>query len=353
MIIFATKIDMKNLKISIKWNYLAIIVICVAFLYLFCDNSLLRPSPASAQAKEYGIGVLLLVVCCLNAFVFHPLFFQRNKPVAYMISTFISIIIVIVVEFSWLYSDIMDNLLITLSSKEAHSYYWNCVFFASLRDTGLFSFTFLLCELNKYRNQRKQTENLLIASENKIEVKDFDDNLILLNYMQIRFCEQDRNLTKIYGIRNKVYFRYGSLKSLQNLVGSEHLVQINRNTLVMKRQIRQYSDGQLWLFDEDTPFEVSSTFRNQKDLIPIPPKSDVSKINKRKKKKKTKVLAANNEKTKEVQQLIADNPEISAVKISEQTSISQSTVNRILAQLKKEGLIEYVGSKKTGGYKVV
>jgi predicted HTH transcriptional regulator len=112
-----------------------------------------------------------------------------------------------------------------------------------------------------------------------------------------------------------------------------------------------------WLFDEDAPFEVSSTFRNQKDLLPQPPKSDVSKVKmggkKKKKKTKTKVLSANNEKTKEVHQLIADNPEISAVKISEQTFISQSTVNRVLAQLKKEGLIEYVGSKKTGGYRVV
>ena len=33
--------------------------------------------------------------------------------------------------------------------------------------------------------------------------------------------------------------------------------------------------------------------------------------------------------------------------------VSLSTVNRILAQLKADGLIEYAGSKKTGGYRTV
>ena len=41
------------------------------------------------------------------------------------------------------------------------------------------------------------------------------------------------------------------------------------------------------------------------------------------------------------------------MKLAEQSQLSQSTVNRILKQLKDEGLIEYVGSKKTGGYRVV
>jgi uncharacterized membrane protein len=39
--------------------------------------------------------------------------------------------------------------------------------------------------------------------------------------------------------------------------------------------------------------------------------------------------------------------------LSKNLTYSSPIVHRILAQLKKEGLIEYVGSKKTGGYKVV
>ena len=50
---------------------------------------------------------------------------------------------------------------------------------------------------------------------------------------------------------------------------------------------------------------------------------------------------------------IVEHPDCSASEIKKNRSLSQSSVNRILAQLKKEGLIEYVGSKKTGGYRAI
>ena len=55
----------------------------------------------------------------------------------------------------------------------------------------------------------------------------------------------------------------------------------------------------------------------------------------------------------QVLQLITDNPIIPAVRLSEITRFSQSTINRILLQLKAENIVEYVGSKKSGGYRVV
>lgn len=58
---------MKSLNISTRWIYPAQLVICTVFLFLFCNNSLLRPSPGNTF-KEYVIGVLLLATCYLNAF---------------------------------------------------------------------------------------------------------------------------------------------------------------------------------------------------------------------------------------------------------------------------------------------
>ena len=60
-----------------------------------------------------------------------------------------------------------------------------------------------------------------------------------------------------------------------------------------------------------------------------------------------------NKKRQDVFHIISENPIISAVKLAELSQLSQSTVNRTLKQLKDEGLIEYVGSKKTGGYMMV
>ena len=50
---------------------------------------------------------------------------------------------------------------------------------------------------------------------------------------------------------------------------------------------------------------------------------------------------------------ISEHPLCPASDIQKYRRVSTATVNRILAQLKRENLIEYVGSKKTGGYRVV
>lgn len=72
---------MENPKIAVKWKYIALVIICSLFLYFFANYSILRPSPLNIHTKEYCIGVLLLVVYFVNAFVLHPLFYQQNRAV--------------------------------------------------------------------------------------------------------------------------------------------------------------------------------------------------------------------------------------------------------------------------------
>ena len=51
-----------------------------------------------------------------------------------------------------------------------------------------------------------------------------------------------------------------------------------------------------------------------------------------------------------IKSLIAENPGISAMRIVEMSDKSESTIRRALALLKKQGIVVYHGSKKTGGY---
>ena len=51
-----------------------------------------------------------------------------------------------------------------------------------------------------------------------------------------------------------------------------------------------------------------------------------------------------------IKSLIAENPGISAMRIVEMSDKSESTIRRTLALLKKQGIVVYHGSKKTGGY---
>ena len=49
-------------------------------------------------------------------------------------------------------------------------------------------------------------------------------------------------------------------------------------------------------------------------------------------------------------QALTEHPSCKSSDLTDHIHISRSTLNRILKQLRDEGLIQYSGSKKTGGY---
>lgn len=341
-----------NTDCPAKWKYLVHVLLCSAFLFLFSKNALLRPSAPGAQNKEFCIGTMLLIFCYLNAFLLHPVFYQRNKVLTYMMCSVVSIIIALVVEYAWLYPDIMACFLQNLSLQDARTYYWASIPFVALRDMGLFSFTFLVCELDWSRNQNKRTERLLLDSEDKIMVRDSSGNDVLLDYRIIRYCEQEQNYTKIYCKGDNVYFRYGSLRHFLTLFNKDSFVQVNRKTLIAQRQIKSFSNNQLWIIGEESSFDVSPAFKSLVESF-IQQRDPDNHSKRKKKKRNGKRSLLYKENVQEIYRYITEKPIISAVKIAELSQLSLSSVNRILKQLKDEGHIEYVGSKKTGGYRVV
>ena len=68
-------------------------------------------------------------------------------------------------------------------------------------------------------------------------------------------------------------------------------------------------------------------------------------------KAKRKPATPPEEKIKEVLSCIEKHPNCNSADIIAETGFSQSTVERCLYELKKQGRVEYVGSKKTGGYR--
>ena len=59
------------------------------------------------------------------------------------------------------------------------------------------------------------------------------------------------------------------------------------------------------------------------------------------------------EKTDTVFQYIKEHPGNQTKEIAENIQFSPTTVERCLAELRKQGLVKYKGSKKSGGYCVV
>ena len=70
-------------------------------------------------------------------------------------------------------------------------------------------------------------------------------------------------------------------------------------------------------------------------------------------KSKRKPTTPPKEKINEVLSYIEKHSNCNSADIIAETKFSLSTVERCLLELKKKGLIEHTGSKKTGGYRIV
>ena len=69
--------------------------------------------------------------------------------------------------------------------------------------------------------------------------------------------------------------------------------------------------------------------------------------------KKRNSIKPSQDKKDAVLHYIKEHSGCRSMEISAQTHFSSSTVERCLSELKKQGLIQYTGSKKTGGYQRV
>ena len=68
---------------------------------------------------------------------------------------------------------------------------------------------------------------------------------------------------------------------------------------------------------------------------------------------KRKPIVPPDEKIMEVFAFVEKHPECNSAEIIAETQFSVSTVERCLLDLKKNGLVEHVGSRRRGGYVVV
>ena len=341
-----------KVSISVFLGIMAQLFFCVFFLFLFANNALIRPTAHGILYKEYFIGAFLLLMIYLNALVFYPKFYLCNRHLLYILLSLASIAVAIAVEFAWIYHDVMREFQPYMSDSMAQRNFWGRIPFVFLRDAGGLSMTFLICELIHLHHRAKCLDKTLVENPGIIVAEDAGHDMVLLKTQDIAYCEQEGNYTKICREDKRLFFRYGSLTNFISLIGKDTFVQINRNTVVNKHLITACSDGKIWISGEEQPFLVSPNMLDQQFLQTITDQN--SRNLKQKDRNSDHASDKSLKKSKEkIYQLIAEEPGVSAVQLAAETGISQSTINRHIARLKQQGLIEHVGANKTGGYRVV
>jgi predicted transcriptional regulator len=360
----------KKIK-AVLFTLFAVLVLC-AFNYY----SLLRPAAYGALYKESITAIFVISICFLNYFVLFPILYKKRKFLLYAVSTFFSVLITAIAEEVLVYPQVSE-IFSPIGDLTLHEYTIFLTFILLIRNLCFVSL-FLLVSLledsireNKEINDSvKKINNLIIA---KCENGENKSKMITIPINDIVYCQQEENYTYIFTTAGNKYNRNCSLSSFAKELGNQLVVRISRGVIVFYKHVHSFDENNVYVafMDKEKPigFLISNAYKEnamrllKKNTTPRPHHVNELLPNPEQTQGIEETIQISNEMESACQteernniQFVLDyingHPDCKGTDIVQFCRLSLSTVNRILKQLRDEGLIEYSGSKKTGGYRV-
>ena len=356
------------------------VVFSAIVLTVFRFYSILRPVAFGALYKELISAVIVLALCFLNYFILYPRLYARRRLLFYVIATVLTAMVATLLEFLLVYPQISEfvNRINDVSSFE---YYVVMTLSLFIRD-ACFIFLFFSIRMLETAYDEYKDVNVLLQNTKDLLLARTDDkkrNLVTVRLSDIAYCRQNENYAYIYLADGTKVYRNCSLKSLYEQLTPSRVVRISRKELVFNRHIVSYDNNSVYVdaSNEDAPvgLEITDTYRRQALLLlkehcvfagnqqsrHVPEVTTVDVLQSAYTPQQTEKDVVQEENLSEdepqaaqqVLSFISEHPGCKSSDLTGQFHISLSTVNRILRQLKAEGLITYEGSKKTGGYRAV
>jgi hypothetical protein len=331
------------------------VILCITMVAVFGNFCRLRTVAAQHPYKEYLSGVIVLALVYLNTLFLFPRLFKTKRTLLYLLWTSVSVVVASLLEMSLVFPDAMLVIGGQFTLPDGVLYFVEdglCVLF---RDFSVVAFSFAVMAMENYISQWNRMEIYLARELQLVETKDFKTKTnIRISIKDIAYIYQDQNYTYLNLSNGTKVFRYGTLMQMTGLLNDDSYVQITGKTVVMCNSIQRYDLSGVVV--KVSPKNVLLPFSSMYQEIAMNRIFNLTGLHPYEEKTKKKPQYSASHKQKEsaeklIYNYIASHPKCKAADIKKNRSISQPTVNRILAQLKKDGLIEYVGSKKTGGYK--
>lgn len=338
------------------------VLFCAAVITFFGRNCTLRFAACGALYKEYLVALLPLAVFYLTGFVLFPLLMLRNRRVWYAVAVLACSLSAATAELLFVAPQLVPVVEMTLGEEQVSASFLNFLFFITLRDLTFAAVAHIIGDTRHQQSMRDKYEARLSAVAQEMDESSENPASHFFKIGSILFCQQARNVTWIYLDNGRIISRHGSLKKLENLLGTEVFVNVSRDTIVMRDKILSYDDHHvdIGVPGKGQPKRIGwspSFYEKAKMVLESAPcgqqTSQDGESTCRKPQKVDEVLpdfVRDNRNLRVVYRYIAHHPNCKATDVKTRSHVSQSTVNRILGQLKKEGLIEYRGSKKKGGY---
>ena len=362
----------KNLELIKKWSIH--LIFCVIFLFYFGYNCNLRPVAYPYIYKEFLTGLITLVFIYLNYLLLFPRLYVIRKYKAFWLLTICSIVISGCLEMLLVYPEVREIYIQSGEISHLKSNLIDDLFHVTIRNGGWVLFSIVISETLKLKKREQSKENALRKQCDFLDVHDLGYKNGFINIKDIYYCEQNQNMVTIHTVNKEEYFRYCSMKRMEELLGPEEFTRISRNAIVAKKFIYKYSNDQLKLrkidnFSDTKTLWVGKEYENQLKeqlQLTVDGKSghglSTEKKNPQKKEKGKDLIQKNktileefnkNPKLMAVYLHIKKNPNCNVNNISAKCRLPKGSVKRYITFLMNKHLIQHTGSRRYGGYSVV
>lgn len=342
------------------------VLFCAALLWFFSRNCLLRPY-AGSQWKEALSGVILLATLYFNYFLLYPMLIKkRHMNILYWMVVVLMSIAIGILEMVIAYPAIMKCMGPVIETIGFWPFFSNHTFMVASRNVAFNFFPFMFGERKQLQDALDNEVKVVYQEVRKLDVVDQNNRLILIPIDDIYYCRQDGNYTRIYTVDNIWYSRLGSMIHLEQLFGDEDFVRISSTLLVPYKYIASCKGNEVvmkkmpwtrnpltFIIDTKNSNEISEGIARYLENAKTGHRRDGARTVSTSGRKRRHPINPSQEKQETVFAFIQSHPGTRSTEIITGTSLSLSTVERCLAELRKQGRVAYVGSKKNGGYEAV
>lgn len=352
---------MKNKHLKTIVIILLNVLLCAIVIWLFTRNSILRPY-AGSSLKEASSAMFLLGSLYANYFLFYQKLYQKSH-VIYWLSVVLTAVIVGFVDMAIAYPHIASCNARVIQMVGFFTFFSTHLSYTIWRNLALNIFPYLFRERWHFRQSLEKERVIVYERVRMLDVTDKNSDIQLISIDEIFYCQQQRNFTVIYTVQNKSYTRLGSMKHLEQLFGTKEFIRITTNILVPFQYIKSCKENVVVMKkmpwqdaptafalepkdSEETAESILEGLMRYKTLAG----GKGSSVKVPRQAVKRKPIVPPDEKVREVLSCIGNHPGCNSADIIAQTQFSLSTVERCLIELRKNGLVEHVGSKRHGGY---
>ena len=337
------------------------VLFCAELLWFFSRNAILRPYAGSA-IKEMLIGGILLASIYANYFLLYPKLYLKH-PVVYWVVVVAVAVVAAGLEFAIAYKGIMRCMGPVIVEIGFLKFFSNHILIVFFRNLAFNFFPFMFRERQELQKALNKEVQIVYQDARLLDVSDKEHNARLIPRDNIYYCLQDGNYTRIYVTQGDPYYtRNGSMKYLEQLFGPEEFVRVSNTLLIPYRYIHSCNGTEVLMKrlswqKEPLSFAIEPKYLDQAPgqiaLYLLSSKGQESMRPPKQSRKRRKPVKPSQEKTDAVLQYIKEHAGSQTKEIAENTQFSPTTVERCLAELRKQELIKYKGSKKMGGYHAV